>query len=355
MSYPPASSRPPHTALSRRRGLIPLLLLIAAALSAWFFWLAPSRERTAALELARKGEFELARPGLNRSLERRPEDAEVLEALTRGSLSAEDDFATMDLLDRWVAAAPTDPQALRLRMEQRTKRREYDAALTDGLALREQRSTDAELLKQVLNLAISAARFETAEQLCREALRAEPGDIGLRIRLAGIRTSRADTNGAATMLEGVLQDRPGHTGAMQVLAMLYNDLGQPEKAIPLLRKILDTDPNRQRTAGYQLSLALERTGHPEEARKVLAEVRRRQDLEVFREALQGQPDNLELRVRLGESLILDGHVNDGLVMLDEVFARDPAFAPAHRVLAEHYGRTGDAAKAERHRKLAGSP
>jgi predicted Zn-dependent protease len=332
-----------------------LAIAVVAGAAAWFLRIEHTRSRSRALDSARRGDFEQALPALNRSLERRPDDVEVLEVLARGHLQTGDEIAAAAALDGWIAAAPQDSQPLRLRMEQRTKLRNYDAALADGVRLRELNPADPELRRRVMGLAQSAGSFELAERLCREALEAEPGDVALRLRLASIRAHRGEAAEAAKQLEGLLADRPGHTGVMQALAMLYNDLGQPEKAVPLLQAVMQYDSTRQRTAGYQLSLALERCGRQEEAKKVLQEVRRRQNVEVAREALEGQPDNLDLRVRLAEAMLADGSAADGITLLDETLARDPSFKPAHRALADHYAKSGDAVKSEHHRKLAGGP
>ena len=69
---------------------------------------------------------------------------------------------------------------------------------------------------------------------------------------------------------------------------------------------------------------------------ILSEVQRLQNVELFDNAIKSQPTNLDLNVRLAESLLRDGHTADGLRMLEMVLAQDPAHRGAHLALAAHY-------------------
>jgi predicted Zn-dependent protease len=172
-------------------------------------------------------------------------------------------------------------------------------------------------------------------------------------RLAALGGAPGHGPGAAAILDRLLVLQPRNTSAMLARAILADEGGEPEKAVSLLREVLRLDPQRQRTAGYRLSMALERAGRKHEAEQVLAEVRRLQDVANAAEAAKSQPENLALKVRLGESLIAQGHTQDGLRFLTEALARDAAFAPAHRALAAYYEKHGQASRAAEHRRLAG--
>jgi predicted Zn-dependent protease len=186
-----------------------------------------------------------------------------------------------------------------------------------------------------MNLGFSTGHFAEAEELCRAGLREQPEDAGLLAMLAEIRRARGDAAGAAVLFDQILQKQPRNTGALRGRATLYEEAGQPEKAIPLLREVLRLDPRSRRTAGYQLSIDLERVGRTDEAQNVLREVRRLQDVEVFRGAIETQPDNLDLQVRLAKLLLAEGFTQDGLELLDAVLKRDPNFPPAQQALAAH--------------------
>jgi predicted Zn-dependent protease len=304
------------------------------------------------LRAARAGEFARAEPLLKQALERDPDDAEVAEALARGYLAAHDPQVTV-YLSRWVRLRPDDPEPLRLRMEFARKHTQREEAYADGRRLLDFEPDNQQLRRTVMNLAFSVGRFEEAELLCRECLLRQPGDTVLPVTLAEIRRARGDLPGAAAVLDSLLNDHPKLAPAMLVRATIYEESGEPGKAVPLLREVKVSDPRRRATAAYRLSIALERAGRPDEAREALAELRRLQDVDTFAEAIRTQPDNLDLRVRLAESLLTDGFTQDGLSLLGAVLARDPRFRPAHRALMAHYEKQGQPDRAAEHRRLAG--
>ena len=213
--------------------------------------------------------------------------------------------------------------------------------------------TDTALRRTLVNQAFSLGLFADAEVLCNDSLRDQPGDRSLRSLLAEIRRARGDIAGAGVVLDQLLKDFPNTPPVMMARGVLYLESGQPEKAVPLLREVVRLDKSRQRTAGYQLAVALERSGDAAEAARVTAELRRLQDVANAEEAIKSQPDNLELRVRLADSLLVAGHTKDGMRWLDEVLARVPGYPPAHRALAAHYERNGQPEKAAEHRRRAG--
>jgi predicted Zn-dependent protease len=353
MSSPSVLPAPGPRPRRWRKPLVVLGVIAALAGAAAVWWFVPSTwERAEGLRAARAGEFDRAERLLVRALEKAPDDPEVVEALARGYAAADDPRAESHL-SRWVALRPGQPEPLRQRMEFYRKRKQRGEAFADGRRLLDLAPDDHQLRRSVLHLAFSAGRFEEAEGLCRDCLRVQPADTGLRVLLAEILRARGDLAAAAAELDRLLRQHPKLVPAMLARAVVHLEAGEPEPAVPLLREVMAADPRRRAAAGYQLCLALDRIGRPEETHQVLAEVRRLQDADTFAEAIRVQPDNLELRVRLAESLLADGHTADGLKLLAEVLARDPHFRPAHRALAAHYEKNGQPAKAAEHRRLAG--
>ena len=85
----------------------------------------------------------------------------------------------------------------------------------------------------------------------------------------------------------------------------------------------------------------------------MSEVRRLQNVELSNDAMMSQPDNLELKVRLAETLLRDGHSEDGVRILKAALDQSPNYAPAHLALAAYYEKQGESQLAEHHRRLAG--
>lgn len=334
--------------------VIVFVLLLVCAISATLLWSRQtSGRREEALAAAKADRFSDAEPVLKDLLFHSPTDAEVVEALARGYLKTDAPVAEGYLV-QWVGLRPDDPEPRRLLFEMYRRGKQFEKAYPHGSKLLDLDPGDARLRNTLMGQAFSIGRFEESDAHCRVLLQARPGDRDLRAMSAEIRRARGDLSGAATVLDQLIADLPGYTPALLSRAILYLEMGQAERAIPLLREILKSDKLRQRVAGYHLAVALERTGDADGASRVTAEVRRLQDVANAEEALRNQPDNLELAARLGDELLGAGHTADGLKLLGTVLERAPTFAPAHRALAAHYERTGDAARAADHRRRAGN-
>jgi tetratricopeptide (TPR) repeat protein len=334
------------------RPTIGLAFIVTVVVAVLWLSTASSRDRSEGLRAARDGDFTRAELLLKQALERTADDPEVVESLARGYLAADDPQAAA-YLSRWLQLQPDHTEPLRLRMEFYRKHKRREEAFADGCRLLDVEPANHQLRRTVMNLGFSIGRFEEAEELCRECLRRQPGDTGLLVLLAEIRRARGDLPGAAAVLDPVLKDHPKLASALLLRATVYEESGEPGKAVPLLREVMASDPRRRAAACYRLSLALERAGRTDEARSALAELRRLQDIDTFTEAIRTQPDNLDLRVRLAESLLADGYTQDGLSLLGQVLALDGRFRPAHRALAAYFEKQGQPDRAAEHRRLAG--
>jgi tetratricopeptide (TPR) repeat protein len=331
------------------------VLTVLLGLGLGWMKLAHRRERQEALRLAEREDFDRAEPALRRVLERSPEDVAVLQALAQGYLAEKKLSDAEACLNRLCALQPGEVEPFRLRMEMHRQREQYEQALADGRRVLELDPDDLALRQRVAGFCFSAGRFEEAEREYRRCLEAQPNAPELLTLLAQARQAQGDQAGAAALLDRVLAAHPQFTRALMARAILYDTTGEPAKAIPLFRQVLALDKGRQRTARYQLSLALERVGQSEEARRVMAEVRNMQDAEVLDVASKVQPDNLDLQVQAARAQLAVGATAAGLKMLEDVLARDPNQRAAHAVLADHFERTGQADRADRHRRAAATP
>lgn len=360
---PPASPTPP-TSRRFRLWFVSAVLLVAACVVAVVLWQNARTDNTRkeALRAADQGRFATAEPALRALAAQNPSDVEVVAALARGYAESENTSEAEVYLTRWIELKPEDANVRRARYDFYRKINAPEKAYADGKRLLElerpdtqvRRQTVAQFRRGLVGQAFSLGHFDDAEALCQQALRDTPNDPDLRSMLAEIRRTRGDFAGAAAILDKLLDENPKNPRALLGRANLYLDTGEPEKAIPLLREVLKTDRTRQRTAGAQLVIALERTGQVEEAKKVAAEVRKLQDVEVYGDAIKSQPENLDIRVRLAERLFADGHTDDALTNLQAVLAIDPRHRAAHLALAAHYDKQGQPDRAAEHRKLAGS-
>lgn len=355
MSDSPAAPATERRRFFNKRSGVVILLVLAIAGAAWLLTHRDTSGREAALTNAKNGQFTTAEPALRTAFDHDPDDVEVVEALARGYSEADDIAQAAALLDRWVELKPRDIEPLRVRYAFHRKHRDLERSLADARRMLELEPGDFSLRRTAMNSAFEAGHFPESESYCRECLSSKPGDAGLRAMLANILQAKGDPKGAAAVLDDLLKEDPRNTQTLFTRALIHQELGEAEQAIPLLRDVRERDPRFRRTAGYQLSLALAQTGKLEEAQKVMVEVRRLQDVEVFNKAIESQPDNLDFQVRMAKSLLADGHEADGETMLKNVLQRDPGFRPAHRALAELYDKKGESIRAAEHRRLAGPP
>jgi len=319
------------------------------------FFLFSSRdrvERDTALQKAQEGRFEEAEGDLRKVIERHPSDVEVAAALARGSSKAASEQAEADL-DRWVRLQPNHPEPLKARLEYYRRQKDYEKGYRDARQSLALTPKDGTLQRTVMNMAFSSGHYPEAEEICRELLKTQPHDASMRSMLAQIRRAQGDLAGAATILDQLLSEQPKLTSAMMSRAAIYEEMGQVEKAIPLYREVMQIDSTRQLQAGYQLSLALERAGQSAEAAKVMAEVRHRREIEAAQEAIKSQPGNVSLEIRLAQTYLAAGQDDAGLMLLENLVARDRDCAPAHAALADYYDKHGNPKRAAEHRRKAG--
>ncbi|MFZ0287136.1 MAG: tetratricopeptide repeat protein, partial [Terriglobales bacterium] len=117
-------------------------------------------------------------------------------------------------------------------------------------------------------------------------------------------------------------------------AMLALDEGKSEKAAPVFRKVLASQPNTY-LAQYGLGLALAQQQKYSQA------------IEHLHQAIELQPDSAWAHYYMGLSLFKTGDFKSAAVHLEIAASRLPECGAAHALLAqvyEHLGRTQDAAR-----------
>jgi predicted Zn-dependent protease len=231
---------------------------------------------------------------------------------------------------------------------------QFDRALADADALVRLDPDNPLYRKRHAQIAFSAGRFADAEREARDLLRQSPAEPAVQLLLVEACRAQKKFAEAAGLLDDFLKAHPDRASALFTRGVLYCDMDEPEKAIPVLRRAMERDPGWRRSAGYQLSLALARAGHADEAARVTAEVRKLQDAQVLAEELTAQPKNAELHVRAARAFAANGEDARALQTLQRALAIDPDYAPAHAALADYYDRHGDPGRAAEHRRRAGA-
>src|SRR4051812_20576355 len=167
-------------------------------------------------------------------------------------------------------------------------------------------------------------------------------DLALREALARHRAGgiAAAENGYRAVLEA----DPGHAAANHHLGVLLVQTGRMDEGLARLRLALGKDPGEPL---YYFSLAkgLLASGDPGEAGAVLHQAGQRglgdsrfdplksqirqSAVQIYRQALAGNPDDPVLLDRLGSALLMQGEAEEALGCFRRAVAADPDFAQAH--------------------------
>jgi predicted Zn-dependent protease len=347
----------------RRWLLVAALVFAALAVGVAFAWprLLSQRDRREARRLAQQGRLADAEPLLRRVLERNPDDLEAIRTLARGYHGADQLAEAEPYLTRWCDLRPNEAEPYRLRLDVRHKRaaqtetraekqRLLEEALADGQRALQLEPDNDPVAQEVIWLLLSVGRFEEAERECRRGLDRQPNQPWLCFLLARAYHGQGANAEAQKFLDPLVRDQPRFADGLLLRAILYREAGQPAEAIPLLRQVLALGRAHQPEALYHLSLALASTGQADEAKQVMAE---RQSLVLEKQLTTADyRDNPAFRVWVAQTRLDAGKSEDALRLLDKLLQEDPAYAPAHHLLAAYYEKQGQADRAAEHRRRA---
>jgi Tfp pilus assembly protein PilF len=126
-----------------------------------------------------------------------------------------------------------------------------------------------------------------------------------------------------------------------------------------LQQAVEKNPRNWKVR-YALVQALQAGGRSEEAARhaqiVDAASAAMTEVDVLLSRAHSEPDNADVRCRLGEIFLEHVSIQQGLIWLHSALQIDPEHAAAHRALAEHYDSQAQAdsrfrEQAEKHRKF----
>ena len=215
-------------------------------------------------------------------------------------------------------------------------------------AARRLQPDDMAILVWLGDVRLAQGDAEAAEPLFARALALYPDSLSARFGLARTALMRGDFATAAEGLEEILALEPSATAAHYPLGQAYLSLGESERAQEHLRQreaadIRPADP---------LMAALDRLLESAQAYETRGiEALNREDWDgavtAFRRGLEIDPDDAELRHRLGTALYLRGDTRTARTELERAAAESPELAQAQYsigVLLQDEGRHREAAE-----------
>jgi thioredoxin-like negative regulator of GroEL len=259
-------------------GLVALALVGALAVGLWFSrpQAQAQRERTRGLELAARGQYETAEPLLQRALQADANDFEVLEALARNRLAADKPQDALPYADRCCDLRKDSTGPLKLRVEVLRRVPHVPRAGADGMRVLELDPEDDAFRLDLAQWFRDVGRLGEAYDQARTSYERNPNNAPVVLLLAELAHARGDRQRPAEVLDKLAADQPLPPAAQLLRAVLYEEAGQLDRAIPLLRRAA-AHPAQHREALYHLSSDLERTGHGPEAARLKEELRRLAD------------------------------------------------------------------------------
>jgi tetratricopeptide (TPR) repeat protein len=177
-----------------------------------------------------------------------------------------------------------------------------------------------------------AGDFPQAERLCREALNAEPRNIGAWVQLAAALHGRGDIPQAIDACQRALRLRPDSAEAHQHLGMALASRGQRRDAIVHLRQAWRLRPSDSESVA-RLGLALAEQGQHEEA------------VACFRHVLGDKPEAAATWHNLGVALAQQGRWDEAVHSLEKALQLQPDYVEALYNLGsvlQQAGRRGEA-------------
>src|SRR5262249_54966269 len=149
------------------------------------------------------------------------------------------------------------------------------------------------------------------------------------------------------VLDEVLARDPRNVPALTLLGRIALESGDPAGAKSWLRKALALAPY-DRQVNYHWLGYLKQRGSPAELKEQEAKLRgierSLQRLNVIgNKEMAERPDDPALHAEVAEIMFATGREELGVVWCRSALRKDPAYGPAHALLARHFERAGDAA------------
>lgn len=153
----------------------------------------------------------------------------------------------------------------------------------------------------------------------------------------------------------LLDKVPDHYEARLALGQLDVFSGGAAEAVGWLEPAAKQKPYEFEVR-HALAWALLVAGHKDRAREHFKAAARIQEAMLQVANLQRhadeEPENVELRSRIGKTLLQHGRLSDGLGWLESALQLQPDHRPTHLTLADYYSQQGIPARAAEHRRLA---
>lgn len=307
---------------------------------------------------AQRGEIDEVAPRLlRRADEGHPEAVEILTTLSRRYIAELRFKLAESCLDRWLALEPDSPRALDWRGWVYEKQLRQRSAAADYLRCLEIDPGRDAVRLSLVDLYLDQNETPAALEHIEIVLARQPDNPRALIAKARCLRLQSESDAAAAVLDGLLEQKPDETAALLQRGMVELDRSRPADAEPWFRRALRLRPD-DLEAQFSLYRALAaQPGRAAEAEQVFKRHEQtRKDLHRL-SVLLNQPSATlvskpNLAWEVGSGLIRAGNDQAGLHWLMVALRVDPHHKPTHKTLADFYAEKKNFEKAAEHRRLA---
>jgi tetratricopeptide (TPR) repeat protein len=283
-----------------------------------------------------------------------PDSLLILEALTEGyMLSARLDPA-LRCIERWLVCQPRSIQALLWRAALRERTGSFPSAAADYEQVLRLDPNHGPTRLHLAQLLLDGNRAAEARPHFERLYERDPDNPQVLLGLARCRRSDGQPTEAARLLDRLPRAAASDVVALVERGQVAQGLGRTQEAEQSLRRAVAVAPNDP-AAQYALYGVLRKRNSPEAATVLQSWERLDRKVKLLEELkprLLKDPENLELRRRVGTLCLETGRNDEGIWWLESIVLEGRADRNVHELLAAYYERHGQPDSAARHRRLA---
>jgi Flp pilus assembly protein TadD len=304
------------------------------------------------LAMAQTNQFDLMQSHWNELLQNpRDDEPEIARAYYTWAMLHHNYSLAMRTLELWHQDCPRDSEPLKLKglyYQSKTDWEGAEKAYQNAFAVAPGNDEIRLLLANALQV-----RLKTNEAIphFQQYLRRHPDDLTAVRGLAESMATRGDVKAAILLLRAALEKSPDDFMLQKTCGELLLSLGDAPAAAALLEKAYRTAPEHANLAN-SLARAWKACGRVDEAQPLFAFVAASQpklaEMEILEKQLQGDQNNLELRMKIAAIVARYVSRRDAIRWYENLLIIAPNYRLAHQQLVELYRSFGEEEKAVHH-------
>lgn len=178
--------------------------------------------------------------------------------------------------------------------------------------LAENTNSEAQEQAQAAIAAIKEDRLDDAKHILEDVLTLNPENQAIALLLGAVAYEQGNLSESATLFRNNVDPETSPPTFIRAAAIAQIDMGQREEALEILSRAVEARPDDPELLGIHGIIALSFPEHEQAGRESLAK------------AIQGDPDNIGLRLILARHLIAQGIPDEALNQLRGAYTTDPA-------------------------------